>query len=162
MLTKCPDCAREVSTKAPACIHCGCPLGGAESVRILPIPPSAHSGTTGSRSRLKTFGVLLTLCGCAVFLFTAYDMWVSDNKERDWNEAAEARKEEGENLRKLIEISAQLAGEKAPKRDYADSTSERNPFSRSDSWTIWQCGVGGILVVGGVLLTLCSKGARVG
>ncbi len=25
-LTKCPDCRREVSTRAEACPHCGCPL----------------------------------------------------------------------------------------------------------------------------------------
>lgn len=25
-LIKCPECGKEVSDKAPACIHCGCPL----------------------------------------------------------------------------------------------------------------------------------------
>lgn len=26
MLIKCPECGKEVSDRAPACIHCGCPL----------------------------------------------------------------------------------------------------------------------------------------
>lgn len=26
MLIKCPECGKDVSDKAPACIHCGCPL----------------------------------------------------------------------------------------------------------------------------------------
>lgn len=29
MLIKCPECGKEVSSRAPACIHCGCPLNEA-------------------------------------------------------------------------------------------------------------------------------------
>ena len=28
-LIKCPECGKEISDKAPACIHCGCPLNPA-------------------------------------------------------------------------------------------------------------------------------------
>lgn len=33
-LIKCPECGREVSDKAPVCIHCGCPLGGNDNDKL--------------------------------------------------------------------------------------------------------------------------------
>jgi len=37
-LVKCPDCTKEVSDKAPACIHCGRPKPG-ERPAAPPTPP---------------------------------------------------------------------------------------------------------------------------
>lgn len=37
-LVKCPDCNREVSDKAPHCIHCGCPKPG-EARKTPPAAP---------------------------------------------------------------------------------------------------------------------------
>ena len=41
-LIKCPECGKEISDKAPACIHCGCPLSTKkECVKIkMPLYPS--------------------------------------------------------------------------------------------------------------------------
>jgi hypothetical protein len=44
-LTTCPDCAREVSTEAPACIHCGRPLGTSSSPANVAGRPSAGIAT---------------------------------------------------------------------------------------------------------------------
>lgn len=38
-LTTCPDCSREVSDRAPACIHCGCPMDGPAPPPPPPIAP---------------------------------------------------------------------------------------------------------------------------
>ncbi len=40
-LTICPDCGREVSDRAPACIHCGCPLDSACPPSPAPAPATA-------------------------------------------------------------------------------------------------------------------------
>lgn len=34
-LINCPDCGREVSNKAAACIHCGCPISGGDDLKEL-------------------------------------------------------------------------------------------------------------------------------
>lgn len=52
-LTTCPDCGKEVSSRAPSCPNCGAPIGGT--------PPSVHGG--GEGCFLKTMNV-----GCAVVL----------------------------------------------------------------------------------------------
>ena len=44
-LTACPDCAREASTQAPACIHCGRPLGTSSSPANLRGRPTAGIAT---------------------------------------------------------------------------------------------------------------------
>ena len=33
-LIKCPECGKDVSSKAPACIHCGCPLDSQTSTSV--------------------------------------------------------------------------------------------------------------------------------
>jgi len=33
-LCVCPDCKREVSARAPACPHCGCPFEGADRSKL--------------------------------------------------------------------------------------------------------------------------------
>lgn len=44
-LAACPDCAREVSTAALACIHCGRPLAASSSSANLPEKPIAGIAT---------------------------------------------------------------------------------------------------------------------
>ena len=34
-LIKCPECGREISNKAPACIHCGYPLQESQPQEII-------------------------------------------------------------------------------------------------------------------------------
>ena len=48
-LIKCPECGREISDKAKACPHCGCPIESSSSaVRIrLPRPIRKHGGIDG-------------------------------------------------------------------------------------------------------------------
>ena len=53
-LIKCPECGKEISDKAPACIHCGYPLN--------PVPtssptPSSSSGETLQQVLLDTTAV---------------------------------------------------------------------------------------------------------
>src|SRR5688500_8201890 len=44
-LTTCPDCAREVSTEAPSCIHCGRPQATSSSPANLAEKPAAGIAT---------------------------------------------------------------------------------------------------------------------
>jgi hypothetical protein len=44
-LVTCPDCAREVSTEAPACIHCGRPMGTSSSPANLAARPATGIAT---------------------------------------------------------------------------------------------------------------------
>ena len=35
MLIKCPECGKDVSDKAPACIHCGFPLNNLHKTNVF-------------------------------------------------------------------------------------------------------------------------------
>lgn len=72
-LVKCPDCSKEVSDQAPACIHCGRPLKQAVQ------PGSAKAVEKGvQRSRFRyeagtAIGSLGVIFGIIVCLF---NLWV--------------------------------------------------------------------------------------
>jgi len=41
-LIKCPECGKDISDRAPACIHCGCPIQGQKSESKLIIKALRH------------------------------------------------------------------------------------------------------------------------
>ncbi len=54
-LIKCSECGREISDKAPACIHCGCPIS-------VSLPNAADSGNSDNSGSKKS--VFDNLFGC--------------------------------------------------------------------------------------------------
>lgn len=60
-LVKCPDCGKEVSDKAPACIHCGRPKPGDRP----PPPPGPPPSKFKPDKTLNLLGGLLLLGGLA-------------------------------------------------------------------------------------------------
>lgn len=57
-LIKCPDCGREVSDQAPACVQCGRPIGGPSEVRDKDRQEAAY---------LESKGVLSIVGGMILF-----------------------------------------------------------------------------------------------
>lgn len=72
-LIKCPDCEKEVSDKATACIHCGCPIS--TNLEDQPAAGSAKAVEKGNtRSKLKEdlgWGVALVTVICATVVGVA-------------------------------------------------------------------------------------------
>lgn len=56
-LIKCPDCRKEISSRAAQCIHCGCPIGdsGPKTITI--------ERTKKSIKAIIALGVIIFLCG---------------------------------------------------------------------------------------------------
>jgi hypothetical protein len=57
-LIPCPDCGREVSSAAPACIHCGRPLAAPAAPDAAPAVPAPHKPMAGVVTAL-VLGVLM-------------------------------------------------------------------------------------------------------
>lgn len=81
MLVRCPDCGRENSNMAPACVGCGRPASagwadpsGFVNVNAGPAQPASDSVTGG-----QVIGVLLFLGGiaAALYFFLAFDVSVN-------------------------------------------------------------------------------------
>ena len=69
-LTRCADCGKEISDKAGACPHCGCPLAS------LPDIVAGRQVQTIERTSKKYKGRMLLCCGIAVL---ALCVAISDN-----------------------------------------------------------------------------------
>lgn len=67
-LTTCPECAQNVSDKAPSCIHCGCPLQ--ESVGSGTALVTTQHTSKHIKLMLLSF-VALTLGSCSGLLYEA-------------------------------------------------------------------------------------------
>ena len=70
-LTTCPDCQASVSTRAPSCPHCGCPLGGPQPPRRVLTPDDLFLTRNRGCGDLVLYGalgliilVILTLHSC--------------------------------------------------------------------------------------------------
>jgi hypothetical protein len=67
-LINCRECGREVSDQAPACPHCGCPIGGPVwegNPQPPPQPVVSQSSTREVGTFQKAFGEAAGgLCGC--------------------------------------------------------------------------------------------------
>lgn len=76
-LTTCPDCGREVSTRASACPHCGAPLaagptgtGGTKALGFaLILVGMAMLAGSGA---IQALGVVVGISGFAVFVFARF------------------------------------------------------------------------------------------
>ena len=73
-LIKCPECGKDVSDRAPACIHCGCPLSEIKNVKIDAIQSSPKSGTENANSMwpVKLFvkvGIIVTAVVVFLLIF---------------------------------------------------------------------------------------------
>ncbi len=51
-LIACPECGKEISNQAPACIHCGCPLAPRAPLDSKPLLRGAHRLPRGLRGAL--------------------------------------------------------------------------------------------------------------
>jgi hypothetical protein len=72
MLIKCPECGREVSDSAPACLGCGHPL---QAVQTSPMPsaptaPSAAQPSMAGSFLMGPLGGLLRLVGIGAILLS--------------------------------------------------------------------------------------------
>lgn len=71
-LIKCPECGREVSDKAEACIHCGYPLSDKDRISLNMIPEFNYStpcpicSNTNYEYDDKTGYISCKQCGCVV------------------------------------------------------------------------------------------------
>lgn len=64
-VTPCPDCGREVSTRAAQCIHCGCPLERPSEPE--PSPPRSRRGKVRAAG-LTSVGGLGLLAGLVLLV----------------------------------------------------------------------------------------------
>lgn len=71
-LIQCPECGKDVSDKAPACIHCGNPLGGPipiQEASFSATPPSIEKQELGTGGKI---GIVLITLMLTVFLLVNY------------------------------------------------------------------------------------------
>ena len=68
-LVSCPDCNKSISDQAPACIHCGRPLG--LSVPRLDLSNAVKSGNQRSRWRYEA-GNAIGVLGVIISLFIMF------------------------------------------------------------------------------------------
>lgn len=69
-LIKCPECGKEISDKAPACIHCGCPIQPqrtAYQAKTPPLTEEAVQRNPARMSRSQTVAVII-LTAISVFI----------------------------------------------------------------------------------------------
>lgn len=65
-LIKCPDCGANVSSKAPSCIQCGCPISGSQKAPTQ----NTYATTQETSKKLKSHQLVsIFMVGLGVFLF---------------------------------------------------------------------------------------------
>ena len=70
-LVKCPDCAKEISDKAAACIGCGCPVNQAYSTPLTTAPDSPIKKENTVAVALKILAAIALIIG---FLLTIMEI----------------------------------------------------------------------------------------
>lgn len=60
-LIKCEECGKEVSDKAPSCIHCGCPIVSTSKQGVIKLKVGSLSGAVTRISLVDTDGEELAL-----------------------------------------------------------------------------------------------------
>lgn len=60
-LINCPDCEREVSERAPVCVHCGAPIGGVDDNLSNEQSPAARMTRAGGA--WEALGLVLIVVG---------------------------------------------------------------------------------------------------
>ena len=77
-LTKCPDCGREVSDQATACIQCGRPIKPASQPEVSVAPQTVKAGRQRSKLR-NDLGSAIALVGAIVATVVGFgsgSLWV--------------------------------------------------------------------------------------
>lgn len=69
-LIKCPECGKEISDKAPACIHCGCPIQPQQTAYRTETPPTPEKVIQNDQVRMsqKQTIAVIVLVAISVFL----------------------------------------------------------------------------------------------
>jgi hypothetical protein len=70
-LIKCPECGREVSDQAPACVGCGVPLTSASHAAPSPPPHVAPVAVTRRGGKWEALGTVLVIAGVLSAMFAS-------------------------------------------------------------------------------------------